>query len=130
MAMSTMSVDGMMAAGYPNLVKGRAVQEAEGLVFNEVSAKGLERGRATMNARGYVGLAKGRETEKARGSPGLTKTRATQKVTGSSQLAKGIAARKAKSAAEYARTLADRAMIIIFKTSWRISRRRVAWIIA
>jgi hypothetical protein len=80
-------------------VKGRAVQEAE--AFSEVSAKGLEKGRATMNARGHVGLARGRETEIARGYPGQTKARATQKVTGSSQLAKGIAARKAKSAAEY-----------------------------
>lgn len=84
-------------------------------MFSEASAKGLEKGRATMNARGYVGLVKGRETEKARGY---------------SQLAKGIAARKAKSAAEYARTLVDGAMIISFKSYWRVSRRRVAWIIA
>jgi hypothetical protein len=67
MAMSTMSVDGMMGRWVPESGERTGFQEAEGHVFSEVSAKGLEKGRATMNARGHVGLARGRETEIARG---------------------------------------------------------------
>jgi hypothetical protein len=103
MAMSPMTFDGMMAPGSRNLVRGWAIQKAEGDVFNEVSAKGL----ATVNARGYGGLAKRRKFEEARGYPKLTKAWTTRKATGYSPLAIGFEARKAKTAAQYARAAVD-----------------------